>query len=135
MSHPSCRIKGRPASAIGFKLWEKTAVKRYLNFFLIIGMVFFFCKAFFAQPEVVIAKVEKKPVIDGLLKDDAWKKASVFSEFSTMHPEPGLAPSGKTKVYIKYSETDIFIGFECYDSEPDKIQTGTSVRDNPSEDD
>ena len=88
-----------------------------------------------SQQTILLTKAKERPVIDGILNDNVWQKASVFTEFRTMHPNPGLLPSEETKVYITYNSTDIYIGFECYDSEANKIVTGTSARDNPGNDD
>jgi len=102
---------------------------------ILLALLFFFWQECFAQSVVELIKVQEPPAIDGLLDDKAWQCSSVFSEFKTMHPEPGLSPSEKTKVFIACTQNDLYIGFECYDSEPDKIMAGAAGRDNPANDD
>jgi CubicO group peptidase (beta-lactamase class C family) len=113
-------------------------IKKMNSYFLVLipfVLSFLFCQKCFAQYAVELIKVQEQPVIDGFLNEKIWKNASIFSDFRTMDPEPGLPPSEKTKVYITYSQTYIYVGFECYDSEPDKIVTGTAGKDNPANDD
>ena len=82
-----------------------------------------------------IPKIDTPPIIDGDLEEEIWKKAIIFTDFKTLHPQPGLMPSEKTEVYMVYDREKIYIGFRCFDSEPQKIMAHSSIRDNPGRDD
>ncbi len=88
-----------------------------------------------AQPITKIAKTDKPLLIDGKLDDSAWAIASVFKNFKTMHPAPGLPPSEQTEVYLAYDSEKIFVAFRCLDSAPQKIMARATTRDNPENDD
>ncbi len=82
-----------------------------------------------------LPKAASAPAIDGKLDDPAWASARKFTDFVTLHPIAGLAPSEKTKVFLTYDAQAIYVGFECSDSEPSKIKTGAGEVDNPRSDD
>ncbi|MDE2126910.1 MAG: carbohydrate binding family 9 domain-containing protein [Armatimonadetes bacterium] len=66
------------------------------------------------------------PVIDGSLRDAAWKvaaHATVFIETSAHQPAPD-----QTEAWLIYNATDIFIAFRCRDSKPSAIVANESIR-------
>lgn len=86
-----------------------------LNLILLINLVS-------AQSKSTTAvKVNKAPVIDGLLNEDVWKKGISNNDFLQQEPVPGSAPSLKTEFKILYDDENLYIGVMCYDNEPDKI--------------
>jgi CubicO group peptidase (beta-lactamase class C family) len=80
-------------------------------------------------------KADKPPRIDGTLNDPVWQRASRFKDFKTLHPSPGKAPSEPTEVYLTYDRENIYAGFRMFDSEPAKIRSQATERDNPGNDD
>jgi hypothetical protein len=104
--------------------------RRYLSIFLL-G----FYSTLVAARIVKVPKTEKPPVIDGTLDDSAWQNASVFTEFRTIRPDFGLPPSERTEVYMLYDADKLYLGFRCFDSEPEKIKASVTRRDNPGNDD
>jgi len=48
----------------------------------------------------------------------AWSKAIVFSEFATLN---GDVPSVKTKLYLMYNKNNLYVGFECFDQDPNEL--------------
>jgi hypothetical protein len=46
-----------------------------------------------AQSPVQIARVDHPPALDGTLRDPVWRRATVFTDFRTMHPHEGREPS------------------------------------------
>ncbi len=61
------------------------------------------------------------PKIDGRLDDPAWQHAQSVADFTQRDPEEGEAGTEKTEVKILYDDQNLYLGFFCYDSEPDKI--------------
>jgi hypothetical protein len=69
------------------------------------------------------------PVIDGLLNDPAWSTVAWGGEFIQRSPYEGKAPTQETAFKILYDEKNLYIGYRCYDKEPDKIVRRMSRRD------
>lgn len=61
------------------------------------------------------------PVIDGLLSDPVWQHAEAAAGFIQRDPQEGAPASEPTEVRVLYDEHNLYIGFRCYDREPDKI--------------
>ncbi|HOM26660.1 MAG TPA: carbohydrate-binding family 9-like protein [bacterium] len=73
--------------------------------------------------EYIIKKVEKAPVIDGELNDEAWQKGLKIEEF-LISRESGerVKPKEKTESYLCYDDNGLYIAFKCYDSQIEKIK-------------
>ena len=77
--------------------------------------------------------VEKGPVLDGRLDDEAWQKAPVFSGFQMVFPRPGDEPSEKTELRIIFDEDNLYIGVFCYDREWARISANSMAHDGDKE--
>jgi hypothetical protein len=80
-------------------------------------------------------KTESPPVIDGKLEDAAWQKAPHVAGFKTWVPDYGKDMAEKTDVYCAYDQENFYLAFRCFDSEPDKIKSSVTSRDNIDPDD
>jgi hypothetical protein len=69
------------------------------------------------------------PLIDGLLDDQAWKQVEWGGDFLQRQPYEGIAPTQPTAFKIVYDEKYLYIGYRCYDREPEKIVRRMSRRD------
>ena len=69
------------------------------------------------------------PKIDGRLDDDCWIPGSWAGDFRQGSPTEGVPPTQPTKFKILYDYGNIYIGFKCYDSEPEKIRRIYNLRD------
>lgn len=78
-------------------------------------------------------KTNLSPTIDGKLDESFWQEAEPFSDFKMVEPTPGAAPSEKTQVKIVYNQKGIYLGINCYDSEPQKISANTMMHDQSEE--
>lgn len=67
------------------------------------------------------SRVEKAPVIDGNLNEDAWQQAPVFSDFKMVEPQTGVQPSERTELRILSDGKNLYIGVICFDSDPAAI--------------
>jgi hypothetical protein len=73
--------------------------------------------------------VDKGPVIDGRLDDAVWQKAKPIEGFLQSDPGYWEPSTERTVARVIYDNSKIYIGFECYDSEPDKIVANNMRRD------
>jgi len=74
-------------------------------------------------------KIDDTIVIDGVLDEGIWEKATVVSDYIQFEPNRGDPASVRTEARILYDNTHIYFGFVCYDPDPGKIVLGTSRRD------
>ena len=81
-------------------------------------------------------RVDTPPVVDGHMDDEIWQKAPVAGDFVQDDPIAGAPMTERTEFRILYDNEALYIGFWCYDSEPNKIFARSLSRDNwPDEDD
>lgn len=62
-------------------------------------------------------RVEKGPVLNGLLDDACWSEAVPFTDFRQQQPVPSGQPSQKTELRVVYDRDSLYIGVLCYDSD------------------
>jgi len=80
--------------------------------------------------------IKTPPKIDGVLEDSAWQDGPIVTEsFIVNSPVYGETLPQKTEVWLVYDFNNIYVAFYCYDTEPDKIKTSISRRDNLGNDD
>ncbi len=79
--------------------------------------------------ELSATRVERGPVMDGSLRDDAWKQVAPFTGFKMVFPNPGMEPTERTELRIIFDNADLYIGVYCYDSVPSKISGNSMVHD------
>jgi hypothetical protein len=73
--------------------------------------------------------VTSKPIIDGKLDDECWKKGTWAGNYTQFIPNEGAKPTYPTDMNIQYDDKNIYVAFRCYDGEPDKILRLAGVRD------
>ncbi|WP_162127179.1 DUF5916 domain-containing protein [Flavobacterium phycosphaerae] len=75
---------------------------------------------------------EEKIIIDGKFNEDAWKNASIASDFIMIAPDNGKPiPEGKrTEVKVVYNNEGIYVAATLYDDEPNKVLKELTSRDN-----
>jgi len=64
---------------------------------------------------------EMEPVIDGVLDDDIWEKATVISDLHQFQPVDHGQPSEESQFYIAYTDRYFYVAARLYDSEADGI--------------
>ncbi len=108
------------------------------SFGTILGFIFLLTLVFplrGADPPLVPLKTETPPIIDGVLDDPVWQKAPSVTGFKTFIPDFDRDMPDKTIAYYAYDRENLYFAFKCYDSEPDKIKTSVTRRDNMYADD
>ncbi|MBN2412781.1 carbohydrate binding family 9 domain-containing protein [candidate division KSB1 bacterium] len=80
--------------------------------------------------EIFVHWTDKKIVVDGVLDDKAWNDAEPYEDYFFQHQPLDREPSSeKTRVMVLQDDKMIYFGFQCYDSEPDKIFASSMRRD------
>ncbi|MFQ6674368.1 MAG: DUF5916 domain-containing protein, partial [Fidelibacterota bacterium] len=74
-------------------------------------------------------RVTTPPVIDGDLTDAAWQEALPVKDLLQVEPGNLDLPTEKTEVRILYDDSNLYVGFRNYDSEPQKIMGRLARRD------
>ena len=74
------------------------------------------------------------PIIDGLLNDSVWDNVKWAGDFTEFEPDNNTDPSQETKFKILYDNNNLYIAVRAYDSEPEKIISRISRRDDLNSD-
>ena len=74
-------------------------------------------------------RVESPIVLDGNLEEPAWQRASLASGFIQRDPQEGQPSTEKTEFRVLYTATTLYIGVQCYDSNPQGILANDRRRD------
>ena len=67
--------------------------------------------------------------LDGILSEEEWQFAQPAMNFYQVEPDEGAPASQPTEVRVLYDKANLYIGFMCYDSDPDAIQAPDMSRD------
>jgi hypothetical protein len=89
----------------------------------------------FANGPLIPLRIDTPPVIDGKLDDPVWQQAPTVTGFKTFIPDFGKDMPDPTVVYFAYDPENLYFAFRCFDSEPAKIKTSVTRRDNVRPDD
>ena len=74
-------------------------------------------------------RTDRPPKIDGFLTDEVWRKAAKVDDFIQDEPKKGAEPSERTIVYLLYDDRFLYVGFECFMSDMEKIQANATRHD------
>jgi hypothetical protein len=83
---------------------------------------------------IKVTRLEKPPIIDGRLDDEAWKQAAVVKNFLQVQPGDNIAPSKPTEVYLAFDSKFLYIAFHVFD-DPGKVRATVAKRDAVFDDD
>lgn len=86
-------------------------------------------------PQVLAHRTSEPPKIDGRLDDAVWESAMIIDDFIQRDPVEGDPASEKTEARLLIDDDRIYIGFRCYDSEPNRIIASRMQRDSELDDD
>ena len=101
-----------------------------LPLFILVLLFFLHCEkspkqTVFSGISYTIAKTAEAPAVDGVLNEACWKLAHVGNFVNNLDGSDADIP---TKIRMVYDETNLYIGFECQDSDAASTITG---RDGP----
>jgi hypothetical protein len=67
--------------------------------------------------------------VDGHLEEAAWQRAIPAADFIQQDPDQGKPATERTEVRFLLSRRSLYIGVNCYDSEPTKVTGNNMQRD------
>jgi len=85
-----------------------------------------------APPSVSFARLPEgvaRPVVDGVLDDEAWAHATVLDRFFQVEPDTGAPISERTEVLLLHDADAVFVALRCFDSDPAGIVGTQMLRD------
>jgi len=83
-----------------------------------------------------IPVLSESPEIDGKLDNDPWEREALkIDNFLQFVPKEKGIPTEKTVAYIGMDKKNLYIAFQCFDSQPQKIRAAITKRDNIMDDD
>jgi hypothetical protein len=68
---------------------------------------------------IVAAKTDSPPVLDGILDDAAWDRATVIEDVHQIRPFEFEAPSQRTIFYLTFDSDYIYIAMRAWDTAPE----------------
>lgn len=107
-------------------------LKKILLFLFLSLSLFLSASLIFAQQEkrgIFALRINEPIVVDANLDEPAWKKAPEAREFILFKSRNNRFASENTSVKILYDSDFIYLGFLCYDPDPDKIEARVAGRD------
>ena len=82
------------------------------------------------QPVYVASRLTTaRPVIDGKLNDDCWKKGTWAGNYHQFTPNEGAKPTYPTELNIQYDDKYLYVAFRAFDGQPEKMTRMAGVRD------
>src|SRR5438094_9392728 len=63
------------------------------------------------------SRVDHAPKLDGTLDDPLWQQATAITNFLQREPYEGQVPTEKTEVRVIYTNSAVFLGVTCFDSD------------------
>ena len=83
-----------------------------------------------ADADRVVAVRATGPItIDGLLDEPDWANAGLIPDLKQKRPRPGEATRYRTEVRLLVDRENLYVGFTCFDPEPERIALATMQRD------
>jgi hypothetical protein len=70
---------------------------------------------------VTAARITEPITLDGRLDEPAWPRAGLATDFIQRQPRPGELSQDRTEVRFLYDGDNLYVGFWCFDSDPDRM--------------
>jgi hypothetical protein len=82
------------------------------------------------RPTVSVARLEQKPLIDGRVDEVEWAAAAYLDQtFTQIEPEFGRPSRYRTVVRIATDGTALYVAFEAFDPQLDRLSVAVTSRD------
>jgi len=81
------------------------------------------------RPSVTPLRIEEKPVIDGVLDDAEWERATRITDFGQVEPREGETPTERTEVRVMMTDEALYLGVVCFDRTPAGVLARDRRRD------
>ena len=73
--------------------------------------------------------VEERPVIDGVLDEPLWERATRLTPLTQVRPNEGAGPSQDTEVLLAFDAERLYVGLRCFDDDPTTLRATQRRRD------
>ncbi|HXK10468.1 MAG TPA: DUF5916 domain-containing protein [Vicinamibacteria bacterium] len=67
--------------------------------------------------------------VDGKLDEEAWATAPIFADFTQRDPDEGAPATERTELHLLYDDDALYVGARLFDSEPERVVSRLSRRD------
>jgi hypothetical protein len=104
-------------------------LKKLLNLTICLICLGLFAQVGMAEKKIQAVRADHPPRIDGFLDEEVWRKAVRIEDFIQSEPLRGDQPSERTVAYVMYDDKYLYIGFECFMRDMEKIQANTTRHD------
>ena len=89
-----------------------------------------------SSQELRAVRIAAPPKLDGVLDDEAWSGDPLpLDTWMSYNPMRGEAAAERTHVWMAYDDEALYVAFRCLDTQPNRIRTNISRRDNAFGDD
>jgi hypothetical protein len=79
--------------------------------------------------EIKAVRTETPPKIDGKLDDVCWQNSAKTGELIQFEPQRGEPSTQPTTIYLAYDANNLYIAFECFKTDMDKLAANLTRRD------
>lgn len=83
----------------------------------------------YAKKEINALRTYETIEIDGFLNEEDWSRTQIIEDFTQQYPNEGEPLSQRTEVRLLYDRERLYIAFNCFDSQPEKIVANEMRRD------
>lgn len=82
-----------------------------------------------ARPSLPIGWTGSPPTIDGVIEPGEWRAAAHVDGLTQASPDPGVAPTERTEVWVMTDEDTLYVAARMWDSRPEEIVAYAMQRD------
>ncbi len=79
--------------------------------------------------EIKAVRIETPPIIDGKLDDVCWQNSAKTGELIQFEPQNGEPATQPTIIYLGYDANNLYVAFECFKTNMDKLAANLTRRD------
>ena len=79
--------------------------------------------------EIKAVRIETPPKIDGKLDDVCWQNSTKTGELIQFEPQNGEPATQPTTIYLAYDANNLYVAFECFKNNMDKLSANLTRRD------
>ena len=79
--------------------------------------------------EIKAVRIETPPKIDGKLDDACWQNSAKTGELIQFEPQNGEPATQPTTIYLAYDANNLYVAFECFKNNMDKLSANLTRRD------
>jgi hypothetical protein len=78
---------------------------------------------------LTVSQAKAKMSIDGVLDEPDWAQAALLGDILQREPKQEVAASERTEVRLLMDKDNLYVGVNCFDSEPEKVVGTQMARD------